>query len=102
MTKLTWSELTLPPINLWSLPNNRNTFVKTKTEDLVEALYALNMDLYRHQGMANTTIYEAAQRLGDDRAIIAHLMTVLGEALLCVPASQRDVFENIINKIKEI
>ena len=29
-------------------------------------------------------------------------MTVLGEALLCVPASQRDVFENIINKIKEI
>jgi len=66
MTKLTWSELTLPPINLWSLPNNRITFVKTKTEDLVEA------------------------------------MMVLAEALLCVPASQRDVFENIINKIKEI
>ena len=75
--------------------------MKTKTEDLVEALYALNMDLY-HQGMANTTIYEAAQRLGDDRAIIAHLMTVLGEALLFVPASQRGLFENIINKIKEI
>jgi hypothetical protein len=47
MTKLTWSELTLPPINLWSLPNNRVTFVKTKTEDLVEA-----------------------QRLGDDRAAV--------------------------------